>query len=156
MARPCCAERPDGRQLRSPFSRVVATGFYDGATEGFTECDTCRTLYEFSMLEWDEGQDVRLFKMEEKAGGLFDELVEMVRSNQQQPRWPIWVPRFPLPDAAEKRIQEHHTRAAGARFLIATENPTKTILVWRHLGRDEIVDGRHDLLKALGVARSKT
>jgi len=151
MARPCCAERTDGRQLRSPFSRVIATGYYDGSTEGFTDCDTCRTVYEFKMLDWDEGQDIRVFKVEEKAGALFDELVEVISTEQDRPRWPIWVPRSPFPVAAEKRIHDLRSKVAGARFLIATEDPTKRILVWRSLGPDEVVEDRGDWLKALGV-----
>ena len=105
------------------------------------------------MLEWDEGQDVRVFKIEEKVGASFDELVEVI---QQQPRWPIWVPSLPLSTAAEKRILDYQSLVGGARFVIATEDLTKTILVWRHLERDEVVKGRQDWLKALGVARSKT
>jgi hypothetical protein len=41
--------------------RTIATGYYDGPTEGFTECSNCGQTFHFRMLTWDDGQDVRVF-----------------------------------------------------------------------------------------------
>jgi hypothetical protein len=43
-----------------PFRRTIATGFYDGPTQGFTECSKCKRAYSFRKLDWDDLQDVRI------------------------------------------------------------------------------------------------
>jgi len=43
-----------------PFRRTIATGFYDGPTEGFAECSECKQAYSFRKLDWDDLQDVRI------------------------------------------------------------------------------------------------
>ena len=65
--RPCCANRGDSEFVASPFSGVVATGYYDGATHGFLRCGTCSTTYEFALLDWDDGQDMRVFAVTERG-----------------------------------------------------------------------------------------
>jgi hypothetical protein len=43
-----------------PFQRTIATGFYDGPIEGFTECSECKQAYSFRKLDWDDLQNVRI------------------------------------------------------------------------------------------------
>jgi hypothetical protein len=56
----CCKCLVDGVTQTMPFQRTIATGFYDGPTDGFTECSECRTAYSFRKLDWDDLQDVRI------------------------------------------------------------------------------------------------
>ena len=56
-----------------PFQRVVATGYYDGPVEGFTECSECGQTYSFRKLDWDGLQDVRIFGF-----ALLDESLETI------------------------------------------------------------------------------
>jgi hypothetical protein len=57
----CCTLLTNGTQGNLPFDRVIATGYYDGPIEGFTECSKCRRTYSFRKLDWDALQDVRVF-----------------------------------------------------------------------------------------------
>jgi hypothetical protein len=57
----CCRLLLRGQFETLPFRRVIATGFYDGPTEGFTECSRCGQAFSFHMLDWDDIQDVRVF-----------------------------------------------------------------------------------------------
>jgi len=55
----CCQELPDFPAAKSPFSKLVILGYYDGATSGVLQCEMCQTAYRFEMLDWDEKQKVR-------------------------------------------------------------------------------------------------
>jgi hypothetical protein len=57
----CCRFLTDGVPQNLPFSRTIAIGFYDGPTDGFTECSRCHRAYHFRKLEWDELQELRIF-----------------------------------------------------------------------------------------------
>jgi hypothetical protein len=57
----CCKFLVDGSYERLPFERAIATGYYDGPTDGFTICSQCGQAYSFRKLDWDELQDVRVF-----------------------------------------------------------------------------------------------
>ena len=57
----CCKLLLRGQFETLPFRRVIATGFYDGPTEGFTECSRCAQAFSFHMLDWDDSQKVRVF-----------------------------------------------------------------------------------------------
>src|SRR5665213_3281654 len=60
----CCTEAwtlPN----ESPFRRFLATGYYDGPTEGVTSCSVCGQGYSFVLLVWDDAQDIRVFGFSE-------------------------------------------------------------------------------------------
>src|SRR6478672_1120145 len=57
----CCKELTHNTPDELPIQRVLATGYYDGPTERFTECAICRQAYSFRRLDWDASQDLRIF-----------------------------------------------------------------------------------------------
>lgn len=57
----CCTVLIDGVMEPLPFGRTIITDFYDGPTEGFTECSECGAVYAFRKVDWDDSQDVRVF-----------------------------------------------------------------------------------------------
>ena len=57
----CCRFLVNGVDEALPFERVIAIGYYDGPTEGFTACSQCGQGYSFYMMDWDDKQDVRVF-----------------------------------------------------------------------------------------------
>lgn len=61
------------RGIPSPFVRLLATGYYDGPTEGLIECGTCKTTYSFNKLDWDDQQDVRVFALSPVVCGGLEE-----------------------------------------------------------------------------------
>jgi len=85
----CCQLLKDGVSSALPFERVLAVGYYDGPTEGFSECAMCRRCYYFKKLAWDESQDIRIFAFTP----LNLDLAEIVRKSNIQPSWefPIFL-----------------------------------------------------------------
>ena len=75
----CCKLLLRGQYEALPFRRVIATGFYDGPTEGFTECSRCGQAFSFHMLDWDDMQDVRVFAFSPISISL-DALAERLRT----------------------------------------------------------------------------
>ena len=57
----CCKILVRGQFEAMPFRRVIATGFYDGPIQGFTECSKCGQAFSFRMLDWDDSQAMRIF-----------------------------------------------------------------------------------------------
>ena len=74
----CCKLLLRGQFETLPFRRVVATGFYDGPMEGFTECCQCGQAFSFRMLDWDDSQKVRVFAFSPVSTSL-DAIAERLR-----------------------------------------------------------------------------
>ena len=155
MTRQCCASRSSTRDVASPFRRLIATGYYDGPTEGFVECGTCGTVFAFRTLDWDGGQDVRIFALRELSAATMDSLVTRIGNETgDQPRWPVWVvppPKERSPVASEG----HESVREGRHLILAARDLTRTILVWAsgdNASRDE--ETRVDWFKELGLPRS--
>lgn len=71
----CCCELTTSGRRPSPFTRVLAAGYYDGPTEGIIACGACGRAFAFRLLKWDSDQDLRVFAI----GGIqedFEDLVE--------------------------------------------------------------------------------
>ncbi len=90
--RQCCVDRSSGSQ--SPFSRLIALKYYDGPTEGFVECGACQTTFYFKLLDWDDGQDLRIFALREAIGASIEGIAQALGAGE--PRWPNWVPTGPI------------------------------------------------------------
>jgi hypothetical protein len=74
----CCKLLLRGQFETLPFRRVIATGFYDGPMEGFTECCQCGQAFSFHMLDWDDSQKVRVFAFSPVSTSL-DAIAERLR-----------------------------------------------------------------------------
>jgi hypothetical protein len=134
MAASCCRHIiGEVRQVPSPFVRVVATGYYDGPTDGLVECGSCGTLYEFCKLDWDEGQDMRIFSLAPVPGRTLSE-IEQSASGRVTPTRPTWVLTGEFDKEIEVVVQSIVAAASDAEFVIATENLLSTIEVWRPVG----------------------
>lgn len=59
----CCQLLKDNDE--SSFSRTLATGYYDGPTEGFCECAACSRVFSMQMFQWDSDQDWRVIAFAE-------------------------------------------------------------------------------------------
>lgn len=62
----CCIETWTGSD-ELPFRRILASGYYDGPTEGICSCSICGQGYAFRLLAWDKNQDVRVFGFSQTA-----------------------------------------------------------------------------------------
>ena len=93
--RVCCSKLATFPGAKSPFSKLVALGYYDGPTAGVLQCEVCGTAYRFEMLDidpdWDEGLDVRIFILSQLYPGVFEALIEICENFFGIPDWPVWV-----------------------------------------------------------------
>jgi hypothetical protein len=86
-----------------PFERTIATGFYDGPTDGFTECSQCGQTYTFRKLDWDDLQDVRVFGFAPLEVGLDAIAARLGVNLLKGPLLPL-VP--PLDESQERFVKE--------------------------------------------------
>jgi hypothetical protein len=130
---PCCQQFSSLPGGPSPFSRIIALEFYDGPTSGILRCATCGAVYRFDMLDWDESQEVRVFRLASLPPGSLEEAVRAL-DKAGPPSWPVWVPRrasFPSEEAAaqaDRAIQRILDRAEPALRLLAWSGYGETIV----------------------------
>ncbi len=108
----------EGANYPSPFTKVLALGYYDGPTEGLLQDGQGSSVYQFRMLAWeDETQDLRIFGLAPLPATAFAELAEAY-ARHQSPRWPVWVP---FRQAGIEGLEQHVLGLAGpVEWVIAT------------------------------------
>lgn len=149
MERRCCRSLIGSlARVPSPFSRLVATGYYDGPTEGLLECGTCATIYSFKMLDWDHSQDLRVFALSPVSGHTLQE-VERGAVAAVTPHWPVWVLAGPATDKIAAVVEQIRSTAAPEEFVVATTNLLGSIEAWRPVG----LKGPVDWFRELGLTR---
>jgi hypothetical protein len=85
--------------------RLIAINFYDGPTEGFVSSVDDGFAYFFKVAAWDEGQDRRLYVLGDVPRSTYQELVEILMSQQQGAFSPVWVPSWKFVDPeVESRV----------------------------------------------------
>ena len=134
----CCSHIAEAN---AAFSQAVALEWYDGLTEGVTQCRTCGTSYRIHMLAWDEQQDVRIYSLTPLLASL-PEVISVLRS-LGEPRWPVWLPTWAnLPEQQWNSLQLELHRAltpnGAVEMIIATEDLTT------HIGRLRCLWGYED------------
>lgn len=146
--------------MKSPFSKIIALGFYDGPEAGVLQCSECLTEYRFEMLDTDfnpEDLDTRIFSLAQLPSGSFDQIVE-VCPKVNPPHWPVWMPlwQFPSDDArqtADHRIQEVLDRAVPAELIVAWVGYGDMILAAKRLRLGTQHD-IYDWFSFLGLVKS--
>lgn len=133
MARTCCRVLVgDLRDVESPFSRLVAVGFYDGPTEGLIECGTCGTVFSFRKLDWDDQQDIRVFSLSPVANVDLDDLADAPAGST--PKWPCWVLTEEVASSSGARVESARATEGPVEFIVATEDLLHSLKVWRRAG----------------------
>jgi len=97
--------------IRSPFTRMISLGWFDGSTDGVVQCGTCGTPYKFSILaiddgsydfdSWNKGRDLIVYGLAELSENDFDKIVAILAVTEP-PRWPEWY-RGPYVDYQNKQ-----------------------------------------------------
>lgn len=96
--------------------KIVALGFYDGATEGFTATLGAHGPCYFKMLAWDEHQDQRLFiavSIERSSYELF--LNMLPKEDDLESRVPVWIPRWVFDNASEQEAADKFVESCRAQ-----------------------------------------
>jgi len=139
----CCQELPDFPAAKSPFSKLVILGYYDGATSGVLQCEMCQTAYRFEMLDWDEKQKVRIYSLAPLPQNSFNDLVEVLKQCGKQPYWPNWVLIWDfaseeVESIADRKVWQILDGANFVEFIVASECLHEKILVTKRVIMEEL------------------
>lgn len=108
---PKLPEQPALRNLPTPFTKVIATRYYDGPLEGFLAHRDWPQACVFQLLDWDRETDTKVYDVARVEDLSFEDVVALL-FDQRLPTWPVWV----LPSSARGRGEELVDRCfAGAR-----------------------------------------
>lgn len=92
---------PSLRHLKSPFSKVIATRYYDGPMEGFVAHRDWPHACLFQLIDWDRETDIRVYELSRVEDLSFEDVVAAL-FRDRMPTWPVWV----LPSGARERGQQ--------------------------------------------------
>lgn len=107
---------------------MIAFDFYDGVIEGIGRNILCYDEAYFTMLAWDDTQDMRVFAVLPLEHGALDRLLALYAAFEAPPQSETWMPRpYPIPEVdtiiatARARIPEE---AVLVQALHVTDRPT--------------------------------
>jgi hypothetical protein len=145
----CCRQLPLSKDIGTPFHRIIGFGLYDGLTAGVAECQTCRSVYRFDMMDMvadrDASWDIRVFALAPLPSGSFDLLVAAC-PQPPGPDWSrnnVWVPKWTfssknLETAAKAQIDEILNWAQPAELVVASTPWGEKILAARKLTAEDL------------------
>lgn len=140
--RPCCQELEAFSNIKSPFSKIIALGFYDGPTSGIAQCEICSTPYKFVMLDWDDNQEVRIFSLAPITLPAWNQMVNLL-SKHESPKWPVWFPRWEFPseivrDNVDSETDKILASAGIPELVIASNRYGDQILAAKKLAYEDL------------------
>jgi hypothetical protein len=148
----------EGAQYPSPFTKILALGYYDGPTDGVAQCDPAGPVYKFQLLAWDgETQDRRIFGLAPLPPTALEQLTRAY-ARSQTPHWPVWVPAWQEGMAQQK--DQILGQAGPVEWIIAALDLLGEILVARAVTAEEFArieqspDPRENWFSFLGLAYS--
>lgn len=116
------------RNVKSPFSKIIATHYFDGPTEGFLEHREWPEACVFQLLDWDRETDMRVYEIARLVSVTFEDIVAELFDNKL-PTWPVWV----IPSAARSRAEQlvdTSFKRARAVATITTTDLFDDIALW--------------------------
>ncbi|RYZ07240.1 MAG: hypothetical protein EOO73_12800 [Myxococcales bacterium] len=119
---------PSLRHLKSPFSKVIATRYYDGPMEGFVAHADWPHACLFQLIDWDRETDIRTYEVSRVEALSFDEVVEAL-FRQRRPTWPVWVLASGERERGQKLVLELAPRARPVA-TVTTRDLFGDILLW--------------------------
>jgi hypothetical protein len=127
----CCLALKEAKSVPSPFSRIIAFGYYDGPFEGVLVCEECAEEYVFRTAAWKHDEDIRIYELQRVARGAFDAVLA-VCSALGTPTWPVWVPRWEFPThaqqgEADRQLGSLLTAVSNQRLFVASEELERLI-----------------------------
>lgn len=113
----------------SPVSRVIAFGYYDGATDGVMELSG-GLVYRFDWADESSEADLeRRYTLRPLPVGSFERLAAVV-GEHIEPHWPAWVPvwKFPTDEVrqdVERRVDAILDQAAEPTWQLTTSDTVR-------------------------------
>jgi hypothetical protein len=123
---------------------MLVLDFYDGPTSGILECAGSGACYRFEMLDWDEEQRVRIFRLARLPAGALEECVTVFAP--EKPSWPVWFPwaRGEASDMdrakADRKVEEVLSRVEPPSLLVAWTGYGDYVLAARRLPPSAFAD----------------
>jgi len=122
-------EAPPGYlQPKSPFSKVIATRYYDGPLAGFLAHRDWNQVSVFRLVDWDRERDHRVFEIARVDGRTFEGVVSLL-FEERLPTWPVWVLQGGARERGEKLLDECFARARPVATVTAQDLLTE-IMRW--------------------------
>ncbi|SRR6266508_2754982 len=126
----------EGTDYPSPFTKVLALGYYDGPTEGFVQGGEGGPVYRFHMLAWDsETQDLRVFGLAPCPSDSLARLVALCE-RYEPARWPVWVPSWH--EGLEGETEQLLSEAGTFGWVVAAHDLLGQILVAKEVTSEEV------------------
>jgi hypothetical protein len=101
---------PSFRHLKSPFTKVIATRYYDGPMEGFLGHRDWPQACVFQLLDWDRETDLRVYEIARVEDLAFEQVVALL-FQERLPTWPVWVLPSGTREHGERLVDECFARA---------------------------------------------
>lgn len=119
---------PSFRHLKSPFTKVIATRYYDGPLEGFLAHSDWAHACVFQMIDWDRETDLRVYEIARVEDTGFEDVVALLFKDRL-PTWPVWVLPNGVRERGEHLVDECFTRARPVA-TITTRDLFGDITLW--------------------------
>jgi hypothetical protein len=126
----------EGTHYPSPFTKVLALGYYDGPTEGLVQGGEGGPVYRFHMLAWDgETQDLRVFGLAPCPPDSLSRLAA-VCERYEPARWPVWVPSWH--EGMEAETKQLLSEAGLVGWVVAAHDLLGQVLAARTVTPEEV------------------
>jgi hypothetical protein len=96
--------------LKSPFTKVIATRYYDGPMQGFLAHADWVQACVFQLVDWDRDTDLRVYEVARVEDLSFEDVVGVL-FRDRLPTWPVWVLPSNVRESAERLVEECFERA---------------------------------------------
>lgn len=121
----CCEATDVALPSKIAFGKILSFGWYDGTTSGLLQCSRCSAAFKYDLIDWDSGQDRRVFALSPMEAERFDQTVKVLGGDARA-KWPLWVPRWEFDsteekERIEKEVDEHLATAKPPEFLIVSD-----------------------------------
>lgn len=110
----------DFRNLPSPFTKVIATRYYDGPMEGFLAHSEWPQACVFQLVDWDRETDIRTYDIARVEDLSFDDVVGML-FEERRPTWPVWVLPSSVRARGEQLVDQCFARARPVATVTTRE-----------------------------------
>ena len=120
-----CSHRTSNSPLAEPeLRRMVIWDWYDGPETGILICDKCESNFYFSMVDWSQDQNTRIFALQRVNNKAIESLLV-----DEEPCWPIWMPqRLKFPSETDRNWIDQLDS-----IVLGLPEPPTLILGWSNL-----------------------
>ena len=121
----CCRQFANPGTKESALS-IIILDYYDGPTAGLMKCELCNRVYKFTMVDWDDRQEVRIHALAPISPDAYERIEKM--KSEHDPKW--WP--------AGPEIDEIVATAEDPSMVAAFSRWGDTVLAMRDLAESDL------------------